>query len=295
MWEPPSGGSCCIRTCHAGIFVHGVDLIRFEQVTHVYRSSSGPSRALDAVDLEVDSGRITALLGANGSGKSTLARMCNGLLVPTLGRVTVDGMDASDPTLARQVRSRVGMVFQNPDDQIVATSVEADIAFGPENLGLPSSQLRERVDSALAAVRLTGMESREPHLLSGGQKQRVAIAGALAMLTGYLVMDEPTSMLDPQGREDVLSVVRSLAADGHGILLVTHDLAEAVIADAVVVLDRGRVVFSGTPESLLRQPDLTAWGLEIPPYLEYLAHLRDAGLPVRADSTVDDLLEALCR
>lgn len=295
MWEPPSGGSCCIRTVHAGILVCGVELIRFEQVTHEYRSSSGHARALDAVDLTVDVGRITALLGANGSGKSTLARMCNGLLVPTYGRVTVDGMDVSDSALVRQVRSRVGMVFQNPDDQIVATSVEADVAFGPENLGLPAAELRERVDSALAAVRLTGMESREPHLLSGGQKQRVAIAGALAMLTRYLVMDEPTSMLDPQGRDDVLSIVRSLAESGHGVLLVTHDLAEAMIADDVVVLDQGQVVFSGTAELLLRQEDLAGWGLEMPPYLEYLARLRAGGLDVRADATATDLLEALCR
>jgi len=252
------------------------------------------------------------VLGANGSGKSTLVKLANGMLLPQAGAVTIDGIDttenvgrrASDATLpdpdgAREphdIRQLVGVVFQHPDDQIVATSVEDDVAFGPENLGLPRPEIRRRVDSSLALVGLTGLEHREPHLLSGGQKQRLVIAGALAMQPRYLVFDEPTSMLDPHGRAEVISVIARLKHDGHGVLLVTHDLAEAGRADRVVVLRLGSVVFEGTPDELFARGDLDQWGLERPPIVSLAQGLRDAGITV-PPGAVDpvQIAGALCR
>lgn len=268
-------------------------MIRFEQVTFEYRRSNRSVRALDRVDLEVQPGECVAVLGANGSGKSTLVRLCNGLLTPSAGRVTVDGMDTR--SAHQELRARVGVVIQNPDDQIVATTVEEDVAFGPENLGLNQDELRHRVDRALGAVGLEGFEHREPHLLSGGQKQRVAIAGVLAMGSRYLVFDEPTSMLDPVGRDEALRVIRDLPARGHGVLLVTHDLSEAVSADRVIVLERGAVAFSGTPAELLGDDRLQAWGFSVPGYLRFLQELRREGVAVDPSWDVDTVVEALCR
>jgi energy-coupling factor transport system ATP-binding protein len=195
----------------------------------------------------------------------------------------VDGIDTREENRGIEVRSTVGMVFQNPDDQIVATAVEDDVAFGPENLGLPRAEIRERVDEAISAVGLAGLERREPHLLSGGQKQRLAIAGALAMRPRYLVLDEPTAMIDAQGRHDVSRVLESVRASGHGVLLITHDIAEAARADRVCVLARGRLVFEGTMGGLLDNVSrLAEWGLELPPIAGLAGHLREAGVPVPA-------------
>jgi len=240
---------------------------------------------------------MLALVGANGSGKSTLAQLANGLLSPSAGSVTVDGIDTLDAGKTREVRELVGVVFQNPDDQIVATAVEDDVAFGPENLGLPRSQIRDRVDEALATVGLTGLERREPHLLSGGQKQRLAIAGALAMLPRYLVLDEPTSMLDPQGRAEVLDVLDRLRGAGHGLLLITHDLAEAQRADRVAVLSAGTLVYEGDAADLLeRDEDVEQWGLEVPPLVRLATALRATGAPVPTGAlSAADIVESLCR
>ncbi|MDP2234545.1 MAG: ATP-binding cassette domain-containing protein, partial [Actinomycetota bacterium] len=206
-------------------------MIRFDDVSFSYATPTGQVPAVVDVGFECRAGETVAVLGANGSGKSTLARLTNALLVPASGCVTVDDIDTADPDRTWEIRERVGLVFQNPDNQIVGTVVEEDVAFGPENLGLAREEIRRRVDSALAAVGLAGMERREPHRLSGGQKQRLAIAGALAMRPAYLVLDEPTSMLDPAGREGVLSILSALAAAGHGIVHVTHHLADVVRAD----------------------------------------------------------------
>ncbi|HSK47552.1 MAG TPA: ATP-binding cassette domain-containing protein [Coriobacteriia bacterium] len=260
-------------------------MIQFQEVSFSYPGSPAGVRALVDVDLVISSGQMLAVLGANGSGKSTLARLTNGLLVPDAGRVLVDGMDTSDDSLGLPIRERVGMVFQHPDDQIVAPAVEDDVAFGPENLGMPRAEIRLRVDSAIADVGLTGLERREPHLLSGGQKQRLAIAGALAMNPRYLVLDEPTSMIDSQGKREVTEVLARLRASGHAVLLVTHDVAEAVRADRVAVIDAGRIVFQGTPEELLhRRTEFGAWGLEMPPGGVLAERLRALGrpIPVRA-------------
>lgn len=258
-------------------------MIRFDNVSFSYGPADRGIEALSAVDFSLEPGRMLAVLGANGSGKSTLARLTNGLLLPTRGRVVVDGIDTTDDERSFDLRSRVGMVFQNPDDQIVATAVEDDVAFGPENLGLERSEIRRRVDDALEAVGLAGLERREPHLLSGGQKQRLAIAGALAMLPRYLVLDEPTAMIDAQGRADVASVLERVRRSGHAVLLITHDLSEAAGADEVLVLHRGSVVFRGTVEALVADAGrLTTWGLELPPAARLGGSLRGFGVPVPA-------------
>jgi energy-coupling factor transport system ATP-binding protein len=255
-------------------------VIAFDSVTLRYRPE-GPA-ALTGVSLHLREGELVAVVGANGSGKSTLARLCDGLLLPTEGRVLVDGTDTADIDGVIGVRALVGMVFQDPDDQIVGTVVEEDCAFGPENLGLPSAEIRVRVDSALAAVGLTGLERREPHLLSEGQKQRLAIAGALAMRPRYLVFDEPSAMLDPVGRRAVAAIMGRLARDdGHGVLVVTHDAADVARADRVVGLAGGHVVFDGAPADLLRDDGMLALvGLRLPSAGVLAADLRTRGVPV---------------
>jgi len=258
-------------------------MLEFSGVSYRYPGSEAQAPALTSVDVALSRGEVVVLLGSNGSGKSTLVRLCNGLLLPDSGTVTVDGMSTRDGAAVWDLRSRVGVVFQDPDNQIVGTVVEEDVAFGPENLGVPREELRSRVDDALAAVGLTGLERREPHFLSGGQKQRLAIAGALAMRPAYLVLDEPTSMLDPRGRADVLAVIARLRDTGTGVLHVTHHLSDALAADRVVVLHHGLVVFAGESSELLSGgTDLTALGLHVPASWRFADELRRAGLDVPA-------------
>ena len=271
-------------------------MISFESVSFRYRGDA--PLALEGVSLTLRQGEFVAVVGANGSGKSTLARLCDGLLVPTDGRVVVDGLDTADPASLWDVRSTVGMVFQDPDDQIVGTVVEEDCAFGPENLGLPGAEIRQRVDQALGAVGLDGLQRREPHLLSEGQKQRLAVAGALAMRPRYLVFDEPTAMLDPAGRRSVLEITERLAhAEGHGVLVVSHDTAGVSRADRVVGIVAGRIVFDGPPEGLLGDPALLARvGLSLPPAARLAAALRDRGIDVPvAAADAESVVTALWR
>ncbi len=270
-------------------------MIELADVTFRYPGAERP--ALAGVTLSLAPGEHVAVVGANGSGKSTLALLCDGMLLPEGGSVHVDGMDTRDAATAFEVRSRVGLVLQDPDDQIVGAVVEEDAAFGPENLGVPREELRARVDEALAAVGLAGLERREPHLLSEGQKQRLAIAGALAMRPAYLVLDEPAAMLDPRGREDVGAILGRLASGGTGILRVTHDLAEAAAARRVVALCDGSVAFDGLPADLLADALLMDRVGVAPPPLAALAEgLRLRGVDVRADAfTPAALLEALWR
>jgi energy-coupling factor transport system ATP-binding protein len=269
-------------------------VIVFEDVTLRYGTDAAP--ALDRVSLTVAQGELVAVVGANGSGKSTLARLCDGLLTPSAGRVTVDGLDTADESHIWEVRSLVGMVLQDPDDQIVGTVVEEDCAFGPENLGLPPAEIVSRVREALDTVGLTGLERREPHLLSEGQKQRLAIAGALAMRPRYLVFDEPTAMLDPAGRRASVAALERLArADGHGVVIVSHDITDIVRADRVIALAAGRVAFSGTPTELLSDSaTVRSCGLALGGAWELAERLRAAGyaVPVTAvdaESVVDAL------
>lgn len=270
-------------------------MIELTETSFRYPGASGP--ALDGVSLTIESGRTLAILGSNGSGKSTLARLCNALLLPSAGSVTVDGMDTRDETRIWDVRARVGFVQQNPENQIVGTVVEEDVAFGPENLGVPHDELRRRVDEALAAVGLAGLKRREPHLLSEGQKQRLAIAGALALQPSYLVLDEPTAMLDGAGRADVLDALALLRRRGVGVVHITHHLGEVLDADEAVVLDAGRVVFRGAPTSLVSAPGLAfSLGVELPPIIELADELRRRGVVVPATATrAEDIVEALWR
>jgi len=267
----------------------------------VHRYSAGTEfevTALEGVDLRVARGDFLVIIGPNGSGKSTLARHLNGLLLPTAGTVTVAGMDTRDPAHLWTIRRTVGMVFQNPDNQIVATVVEEDVAFGPENLGIPSPEIRRLVDEAIELVGMRAFLRHAPHLLSGGQKQRVAIAGALAMRPSCLVLDEATAMLDPRGREEVLGTVRRLNRDeGLTVILITHFMEEAVGADRVLVMDRGRVVMDDKPASVFeRAAELEAVGLATPQAVEVRRRLGQAGCPVPSSVlTGEALADFLCR
>jgi len=272
-------------------------VIRFESVSYSYPGHLGAVSALRDVTLQIDERELVAVLGANGSGKSTLALLANGLLGPSSGLVDVDGIDTRDEARAFDIRAQVGLVLQNPDNQIVATTVEEDVAFGPENLGMPRDEIRARVDRAIAAVGLEGLERREPHLLSGGQKQRLAIAGVLALDPLYLILDEPASMLDAAGRREFDAVLGRLRAQGRGIVLITHDLAAVAGADRVVVLAEGAVAFDGDLGELLRHPGrLSEWGLSLPPVGVLAEELRSRGVPIPLDAiTPLSVAEALWR
>ena len=242
--------------------------------------------ALRNVDLTIEKGSFVAVLGHNGSGKSTLAKHMNAVLLPSGGRVFVAGMDTLDEQQIIAIRRAVGMVFQNPDNQIVANVVEEDVAFGPENLGVPSADIRRRVDEALAAVGMDAFTRHAPHLLSGGQKQRIAIAGIIAMAPQCIVLDEATAMLDPAGRREVLATIETLHRDmGITVVLITHHMDEAILADRVVVMNEGRVAMDGTPtEVFTRVEELEEMGLTVPDTVQLLYRLRAAGYDVPLDA-----------
>ncbi len=274
-------------------------MITIENLKHYYTDADGREvKALDGVSLKIEQGEFIAVIGANGSGKSTLARHLNALLLPTDGRVTVDGMDTADENKVWNIRQKVGMVFQNPDNQIVAAIVEEDVAFGPENIGVPASQIRMRVDKALAAVGMTEYARHAPHLLSGGQKQRVAIAGIMALEPECIVLDEPTAMLDPQGRREIVSTVCKLNKEKNiTIVYITHYMTEALAADRVVVMDKGNICFSGTPcEVFSRVDELEKLGLEAPLAAKVASELRKSGVKLPKNIITDEeLAQALCQ
>ena len=252
-------------------------------------------RAIDGISFSVEKGSFVSVIGMNGSGKSTLAKCLNGLLLPSSGDVIVDGMNTKDESKLWDIRSRVGMVFQNPDNQIVSSIVEDDVAFGPENLGVPPAEIRKRVDSALKQVGMYEHRLKGAHMLSGGQKQRIAIAGAVAMRPECIVFDEPTAMLDPRGRASVMDIIRELNSEGITTILITHFMSEAAQADRIIVMNAGHVLSDSTPRELFADMDMiNRAGLELPPVVELREKL---GLP---DSimTVDDMiaeLRELCR
>ncbi len=264
------------------------EIIKTGNLTFSYPPDEGkePVQALKGVDLSIARGSFTVILGHNGSGKSTLAKHMNAVLLPVGGKVWVDGMDTSDEDLLLEVRRRVGMVFQNPDNQIVANVVEEDVAFGPENLGVPTEEIQRRVAAALKAVGMEDFTLHAPHHLSGGQKQRIAIAGIIAMEPACIVLDESTAMLDPLGRREVLDTVRKLNREkGITIVLITHHMDEAAMADRVVVMDSGSVVMDGAPkEVLIRVEELRAIGLAAPHTVELLHGLRQDGFDVPLDA-----------
>ena len=255
-----------------------------------------PVYALDGVSAQVKRGEFVAVLGANGCGKSTLAKHFNAILLPESGKVYVEGMDTQDEACLLEIRRRVGMVFQNPDNQIVANVVEEDVAFAPENLGVASEAIRRRVDDALTAVDMTAFMTHAPHLLSGGQKQRVAIAGVIAMEPECIVLDEATAMLDPIGRQEVLSAVHKLNREkGITVVLITHHMNEAEEADRVIVMDDGRIALDGTPKEVFTQVEpLRTMGLTVPDTVDLLDRLRKDGLDVPLDAlTVDECAAAI--
>ena len=254
-------------------------------------SYDGATPALDGIDLNIEDGEFFCILGGNGSGKSTFAKHLNALLQPDTGTVRVNGMDASDPELVYDIRSTAGMVFQNPDDQLVATLVEDDVAFGPENLGVPSAQIAQRVRDVLKAVGLVGFERHETHALSGGQKQRVALAGVLAMEPRVLILDEASSMLDPRGRKGLMKACRALHARGMTIVMITHFMEEAAEADRVAVFQAGRVAMLGTPEEILTRADeLAQLNLDMPESCRLGMALRAKGVPVCAQVREADMV-----
>ena len=272
-------------------------IIQARGLTFRYTTAEGVApTVLDQVNLDIEAGSFVAILGHNGSGKSTFAKHLNAILLPTSGKVYVDGMDTTDEDKLLDIRRTVGMVFQNPDNQIVASVVEEDVAFAPENLGVPSDEIRRRVDEALEAVGMTEYARHAPHLLSGGQKQRVAIAGVLAMRPRCIVLDEPTAMLDPVGRREVLDTVCRLQRElGMTVVLITHHMDEAARAQRLVVMDNGHVVMDGPPAQVFQNVvGLRRLGLEVPDSVSLLYELRQAGLDVPLDVlTCEDCAQAL--
>ncbi len=275
------------------------DFIKVENLVFDYIKSEDGStfRAIDDVSFTVERGSFTAVIGQNGSGKSTLAKNINGLLVPTGGRIYVDGLDTADPENIWDVRQKVAMVFQNPDNQIVSSVVEDDVAFGPENLGVDPQEIRRRVDEALRSVEMYEFRKKGPHLLSGGQKQRIAIAGAVAMEPECIVFDEPTAMLDPRGRREVMSVIHRLNQKGITALLITHFMEEAAQADKIIVLDQGKLKMTGTPIEIFRRAEeLKALSLGVPPAVDLAYRLRMRGIEVPQDLLeVEDIVRYLCQ
>lgn len=275
-----------------------MEMIKTQDLAFTYPGTEDQvnTRALRGVDVTIERGSFVVILGHNGSGKSTLAKTFNAVLLPSGGKVYVEGMDTMDESLLLEIRRRVGMVFQNPDNQIVANVVEEDVAFAPENLGVASEEIRRRVDDALTAVDMTAFMTHAPHLLSGGQKQRIAIAGVIAMEPECIVLDEATAMLDPIGRQEVLSAVHKLNREkGITVVLITHHMNEAEEADRVIVMDDGRIALDGTPKEVFTQVEpLRTMGLTVPDTVDLLDRLRKDGLDVPLDAlTVDECAAAI--
>ena len=261
------------------------NIVEFHNVTFCYDADEGeqqPEPAIRDFTFNVKKGEFVAVLGHNGSGKSTVAKLSNSILIPNEGKVLVKGMDTADEDLSYEIRKTVGVVFQNPDNQIVASIVEEDVAFGPENLGLPREEIRKRVDDSLKAVGVYEYRHHEPHKLSGGQKQRVAIAGIIAMRPECIFLDEPTAMLDPKGRKEVMDTVIKLNKEyGMSVVFITHFMEEAVLADRVAVIDNSRLLLEGTPKEVFKQEDLLrSVGLDIPQITNLAREMKKSGVKV---------------
>ncbi|MEE1003537.1 MAG: energy-coupling factor transporter ATPase [Acutalibacteraceae bacterium] len=273
-----------------------MNFIEVKNAVFSYDEESG--EVLKDFSINIEKGSFVAILGHNGSGKSTLAKLFNGLNLPDSGKVLVDGMDTADETKALEIRNKVGLVFQNPDNQIVATIVEEDVAFGPENLGLPREEIRKRVDESLKAVGMTEYMHHEPHRLSGGQKQRVAIAGIIAMQPECVIFDEPTAMLDPRGRKDVMNIISKLNKEmNKTVVLITHYMDEAAKADRVVVIDSGKIIADGKPHDVFNKVELLKGvGLDVPQPTELIFKLQKAGITFdRSVLHTDECVEAISR
>ena len=270
--------------------------IELTNVSYSYRVGEGQTvRALRNVTFSVERGEFVALAGMNGSGKSTLAKLLNGLFIPSAGDVVIDGINTRDEERTFDVRRKAGMVFQNPDNQMVATIIEDDVAFGPENVGIPREEIIKRVDWALEAVGMTEFRTRSASKLSGGQKQRVAIAGVLAMKPDIIIFDESTSMLDPEGRAEIMDVAKKLNGSGITVIAITHNMDEAAQADRIIVLRKGRLVLDGTPKEVFASPEVEACGLALPPAAAMQRMLEERGFAFGSTVTdEDELVEGIC-
>lgn len=271
-----------------------MSFIEIKNLTFEYRSGSEDKeakkeRAIDGVNLSIDKGEFVAVIGKNGSGKSTLAKMINGILLPKDGSVTVDGMLTEDQDKIYDIRSRVAMVFQNPDNQIVSSIVEDDVAFGPENLGIPPDEIRVRVDEALKSVDMYDYRKKAPHRLSGGQKQRIAIAGAIAMKPECIIFDEPTAMLDPDGKRKVMEIIKDLNAKGIGVILITHFMEEAIKAPRIIVMKKGRIIKDDTPSAFFSDIDAVKnAGMELPVVIDLRRRLNESGIKMDSDIITEE-------
>lgn len=276
------------------------NMIKSENLTYKYfhEDENEEKFAVNGVNLNVERGEFLVILGHNGSGKSTMAKLMNALLLPSSGTIYINGMDSKDSDNLWKIRSSAGMVFQNPDNQLVATIVEEDVAFGPENLGVEPKEIRERVDSSLKKVGMYDYRRHAPHLLSGGQKQRVAIAGILAMRPKCIVLDEPTAMLDPSGRREVIRTIKELNKEyGITIVLITHYMEEAVEADRIVVMDDGKVLMEGKPRDVFSKVrEMKQIGLDVPQVTELAYELKKSGINVSEKIlTINEMVDALCQ
>lgn len=274
------------------------EIVRVENLVFRYDDEIITKNAVDDVSLNIEEGEFVVIIGHNGSGKSTLAKHFNGIFYPTQGDVYIKGMNTKDDSLIWEIRQKAGMVFQNPDNQIVATIVEEDVAFGPENLGIEKSIIRKRVDEALALVNMTEFAKKQPHNLSGGQKQRVAIAGIIAMRPDCIIFDEPTAMLDPSGRKEVVDTILKLnKEEGKTIIHITHFMDEATNADRVIVMDEGKITMQGKPREIFaRVEELNALGLDVPQMTELSYELGLEGVKLREDIlTVEEMVDELCQ
>ncbi|MGL5086666.1 MAG: energy-coupling factor transporter ATPase [Clostridium sp.] len=275
-------------------------MIKCENLSYKYMVNDGEKEvyAVNDVNLNVKKGEFLVVLGHNGSGKSTIAKHMNALLLPSSGKVIVDGLDTLDPSNLWNIRAKAGMVFQNPDNQIVATIVEEDVAFGPENLGVDPVEIRRRVDESLEKVGMSEYKRHAPHLLSGGQKQRIAIAGILAMKPDCIIFDEPTAMLDPSGRKDVLNNIKEINEKfGITIVLITHYMDEAAKADRVIVMDKGKVILEGVPREVFSKVEtMKKIGLDVPQVTELCYELQSVGIDISTKIlNVDEMVNALCQ
>lgn len=274
-------------------------IIRIENLEYDYiqEEEKPPLRAIKGVSLDIEKGSFTAIIGRNGSGKSTLAKNLNGLLLPTSGCIYVKDWKTEDAEHIWEVRQTAGMVFQNPDNQLVSSIVEDDVAFGPENIGLDPELIRVRVDSALEAVNMSSFRNKAPHLLSGGQKQRIAIAGVVAMKPECIIFDEPTAMLDPKGREEIMDIIEKLNSEGITVVLITHFMDEAVRADRVVVMNDGDILLDGSPEEVFQQDELIrSVNLDVPLAVEIANDLRKRGIDVPKDViTIERMVDYICQ
>lgn len=274
-------------------------MIKIDNITYAYPGvdeKESEVKAIDGLSIDIEKGDFVAILGHNGSGKSTLGKLLNAQIKPSSGDIKIDGISVLDEDSEWEIRKKCSMVFQNPDNQMVATTVEDEVAFGPENLQIQHPELRERVDSALEQVGMIKYKKRSPSNLSGGQKQRVSIAGVIAMMSDYIIFDEPTAMLDPQGRKDVIELIKSLNKDyGKTIIYVTHYMEEAVLADKIVVLDRGKKALEGSAREVFSQVDqMKKLGLTVPQVTEVAYSLKQKGIKIdRLPLTIEEFLESI--